>query len=293
MATATDPTATTLKTEAFAKAGITASAGQLSRADRWLQEVFNEIWMKTTASGNSRLKSLQNETLLIPVKGTRYVTLPEEFDEEISIVLWYGTETGTAQSGGASAIRLASSATSTESDVVGRTIVLLSGTGLRQFRQCIAYNTTTKDVTVDRAWDTTPDNTSVYLIVKNTRSLDEDTTNAFHQVSAAPTMGKPVYFSKQNRQLIFDRPFDSNTYALYMSYFMHINQVDLTEGSTYRLTRLFREWNAVLVQGLYYKVLKDIDDNRQHTEQQIFDGLTSNLLLKEIPYGGEFTGFSL
>lgn len=70
----------------------------------------------------------------------------------------------TAQSGGATSITLDSNASATTGAYVGYDVAILSGTGSGQQRLITAYNGTTKAATVSTAWDTNPDNTSVFEI---------------------------------------------------------------------------------------------------------------------------------
>lgn len=75
---------------------------------------------------------------------------------------------GTAQAGAASTITLAAGASATNNiySAANRNdwIWITSGTGAGQVRRITAYNGTTKVATVDAAWVTTPDSTSVYEV---------------------------------------------------------------------------------------------------------------------------------
>lgn len=79
---------------------------------------------------------------------------------------WVGaTLTGTATAGGASTITLAGGSSATDSYYNKAAITIVSGTGAGQTRQISAYVGATKVATVDTAWTTNPDNTSVYQII--------------------------------------------------------------------------------------------------------------------------------
>lgn len=73
-------------------------------------------------------------------------------------------QSGTAGAGGASTITIAT-AVGTTADLVGCLIKITSGTGANQTRVITGYVNSTKVVTVDYAWVTAPDNTSVYAIL--------------------------------------------------------------------------------------------------------------------------------
>ncbi len=69
-------------------------------------------------------------------------------------------ETGTAQAGGASTVTLRAGASATNDIFKKQAVFIMSGTGAGQ-----TYNGTTKVATVDTAWVTQPDNTSIYIIL--------------------------------------------------------------------------------------------------------------------------------
>lgn len=78
----------------------------------------------------------------------------------------FTTHSGTAQAGSTSTtIKLASTASATNSFYVGAQVNVVGGTGaLQGARTITAYNGTTKVATIDFAWITTPDATSNYAI---------------------------------------------------------------------------------------------------------------------------------
>lgn len=71
----------------------------------------------------------------------------------------------TAQAGAASTITLDAAASASDDFYKNGLIIILSGVGSLQFRTISSYVGATKVVTVDRAWASVPDNTSVFLIV--------------------------------------------------------------------------------------------------------------------------------
>ena len=73
-------------------------------------------------------------------------------------------QSGTATAGGGSTITI-QTAIGADSLPNGCIVKITSGTGAKQARGIIGYVDATKVVTVDRAWTTNPDNTSVYTIL--------------------------------------------------------------------------------------------------------------------------------
>lgn len=93
-------------------------------------------------------------------------------------------QTGTAGAGGASTITLAT-AVGTTADLVGCLVKITSGTGANQTRVITGYVNSTKVVTVDYAWVTQPDATSVYAVLFDNAPV----LNSSLQVTAASTGG--------------------------------------------------------------------------------------------------------
>ena len=73
---------------------------------------------------------------------------------------------GTAQSATSTTLVLAAAAAFADDELIGNLIKITGGTGAGQSRQITDNVNSTDTVTVDRAWTTTPDNTSTYEIVE-------------------------------------------------------------------------------------------------------------------------------
>lgn len=74
-------------------------------------------------------------------------------------------ETGTAQGGGASTITLRTGAVASNDYYKDQAIFIMTGTGAGQTNRISSYVGATKVATVETAWVTQPDNTSVYLVI--------------------------------------------------------------------------------------------------------------------------------
>lgn len=72
---------------------------------------------------------------------------------------------GTAQAGAAGTVTLASGSSATDDEYVGRTVVVIAGTGVGQARTISDYVGSTKVASVSPDWTTAPDSTSVYVTV--------------------------------------------------------------------------------------------------------------------------------
>lgn len=299
MAAPTNPTATSIVTEAYNKVGIDSpTSAQLTRAkDHFLEEIKNDIWIRAGRSGNTRIKSLQTSDVQISVVGQSKYDFPSDFDEEITISILDGDHTGTAQAGASTTITLESGEDAGESDVEGKYILITSGTGVNGLRQCVDYNTSTLVATVASEWDTTPDSTSTYLIVNQTTELEEDNVLSMGGLGNSTfSKGKPTTFMKisegVNERMVFDIPCDLATYGILLRYYANLNKVDLTEGSTL-ISKLYLNWREPLVMGVAWKIALDDDDDKQERLEPRYEGMVTQLLAKEMPFGGEFEGFTV
>jgi hypothetical protein len=118
-------------------------------------------------------------------------------------------DTGTAQAGTSTTITLKGSSSGTDDYFNGLYITITGGTGAGQIRIIEDYVGSTKVATVDRAWTTTPDNTSTY-------SITSWTTEAVNQYVNATPQGRARivrYVSATVVEAITEYPF-FNTSAI-------------------------------------------------------------------------------
>jgi hypothetical protein len=293
MSAPTDPTALTLVNEALKLAGYaTPTTAQKERArDYWLQRVLNDIWTRAVAGGNTRLKTLQTTATYIATVGRRRIAAPVDFSEELTINILDGTHTDTAQSGGTKQIVLASDEDVTDDDAVGAYILITAGTGIREYKEIVAYDEDTVTATIAFDWGTEPDSTSTYLIVDKHYPVDEQHQNDLDQITNPTVSGRPDQFSKYGDEIYFNKPFDG-TYGVRMRYYANINKVDTDEGSTNLFTKILRNWQEVLTAGVYKYALKHKKAWEAYgMAKQEYEQAVANLLIKEMPFGGEFEGF--
>lgn len=118
-------------------------------------------------------------------------------------------DTGTAQAGASTTITLKSASSSTDDYFNGMYITITGGTGSGQIRIIEDYVGSTKVATVDRAWTTTPDNTSTY-------SITSWTTEAVNQYVNVQPQGRARiirYVSATVVEAVVEYPF-FNTSAI-------------------------------------------------------------------------------
>src|SRR3990167_8713845 len=176
------PSGLTLIVEGMKRSlGRTPSSGEQVRAlDQWFPEIKNDIWFDD--GGSHTL--LETDAVMLLTEGTHIYSLPDDFDAPKSFIVLDGDIRDTAQAGTSTTITLVSTDSSESAGRIGKEIVLISGTGSGQKRQITGFNTTTKIATVDSAWSTTPDSTTVYLIVTEYHPLRIVNPDTFNRVTS-------------------------------------------------------------------------------------------------------------
>lgn len=294
MALPRQPDITSIVNEGLKRAGIQNTPNTFERArDQWLPEVINDIINQARASGRDGLfEVLHITSTTVTITNQRRYALPTDFDEGLSIQLLNGSHTGTAQaSPSATTITLAAAEDVAQTAAEGREILITGGRGAGQTRQIISYDTTTKIATVDVGWDSdeSPDSTSTYLIVDDFLWLDREGVTEMEEDRNLVAPARPRSFSQFNNEYILDRPADK-VYGLRLRYYANPNQIDLTDV---KYTKMFRDWQSALVEGLRAIGLEDQDNTSAREARQQFTVKIAGILAKERPFGDEFEGFEL
>lgn len=294
MALPTDPTITTIASEALQKAGYNTTTSQytakLTRATTyWAEEVKNDIFGLV-----KNPKYLQKTAIITLTANKSKYQFPTDFSTPISVTLLAGTKTGTAQAGAASTITLAAADANTAGDVEGKEIVITGGTGPNQVRQIIDYDATTKVATVDQAWVTNPASGSTYMIADEYNELLENPVWGYDANTAIPELGYPYNYYPEGEKassqtaanytggfIVAPTPDTNYTYAVKIRYYMDMMKVDLDTATDPTITILYRRWRNVWLQGIFVKALQDMDDNRYAGEFQVYDRLLKNAQARE------------
>lgn len=280
MAVPTVPTKSNIVSEALQKAGYGASppSALTTRAeDYWMEEIKHDIWSLST----QKLKTLETEHIhaITHIK-TRYSN-PADFSKGISMVLLDG-DVGVAQAGTTASITL--SATEATAIIAGKEIFIYEGTGINQISQCTAYNSTTKVAMIDTV-TTAPDNTSKYMIISNSYPLDWLPLWHYDSIASSDTKGTPLKFASEQDEdydefFIYPSPYRSGDipWGLRQRYYANLLTLDLT--GTLMIT-LYREWRGVFIQGVLFKALQNMDDDRQEGEKKLYFEIVNSLIARE------------
>lgn len=287
MAAPTAPTLTRIVAEGLAKAGEASPASALTtRAeDKYMQEIKNDIWLKCKT-----LKSLQKINGIVFNKGQSVYSMPSDFagQGEVSIKILDGANTGTLQTAGASSATLASSFSATEDFMIGKELLITSGTGVNETGQITAWNNSTKVATVAASWGTTPVTGDGYLVVETYKPLDEGPVWNYDRDLSTMSKRKPSAFHPTGdvdySEIVLDAPPDK-AYGGIIRYYVNIMTVDL--ASTLMST-LYQKYQNLFTQGVKVKRLEDNDDDRAPRENQIYMGLLQAMVAAE-SYGNSLS----
>lgn len=264
MAIPGDPTVDDIVLQGMKEGGIcdvTTSSPAFSEFKNYqLQSIKSEMW---AACKTDTL--LETEAVLVTAVGARSVTLPTDFDSEISLTAYDSDEPtyrGTTQAAAVNSITLDAGFTATTDELQGRYIFTLGGLGALQVRQITDYNDTTKVATVSSLWTVTPDSTTTYLIASHERKLDRrDYLREVYPKSF------PVFYGRTGIGMqVFPAP--DKIYPILMIYRSNLTRLD--EDGTLFIKHL-RERRWLWIQGIKTKTMARFDDDRYTTEKQIWD----------------------
>lgn len=282
-----NPSVSDVVTEGLKRGGrVNPGAGDITNATNiYFQEVKSDIFLKAPRHSSLITQSIQTVTAAV----SRY-NWPDACEAMRSVQLidspTTGSWRGTAQSGGASSITLASTFSQEENDVIGRFIFITSGTGSGQFGQIKSYNNSTKVATMESAWATlnsswvSPDSTSVYFLENYRQKLWDYSKPTDWDTNSSPFQrGTPFTATMVGRQVWLDYAPD-RLYVLLYDYWQALDRLD--ESSTLFLNHL-RKFRNIWTQGLAVKVMQRYDEDRYGQEISIYNAMLDM-------YGSEAAG---
>jgi len=234
--------------------------------------IKSEMWAKCKTD-----KLLETTSVLIANVGTSAVTLPTDFDSEVSLVIYDGEDPyrGTAQAGASSTMTLASSFSDTQEAMWGRYLFTTSGTGSGQFRQISAYDDTTKIATVSEAWTTQPDATTTYLVATYAKELRRQ-----DYYRGTVTAARPEIYGRMGTGM-FVYPAGDDIYPIIITYRSNLTRLD-DAGSLF--VKHLRERRSLWVQGVKVKTMARYDDDRYTAEKMIWDQMLMDYAAENVVY---------
>lgn len=278
MAAPSVPTVTTICTEALKRAiHSTPSAAQLTRAADWMEEVKNDIYLASKGKG---LRCLYTTTYSVTVEGKHRYSCPTDYAGDLSIAILDGEHTGTATAGAAGSITLASDEDVTEDYILGKYILVTSGTGANSCSQVTAYNTSTKVATVSPDFATAPAASSGYMIIDEEIPLDPTSIRNIDRI-ITDRNDRPTKYAligdDDNHEFVLD-PVPDDVYGIRIRYYTDLMELDLTST---RISTLYQKARNLWIQGVYARALQDKDEKRSDTEMLRYYQMLGQFIDKE------------
>jgi len=272
MAIPTQPTETTIIQKAYRLYGLpNPSASAITDALDGIAMVRNDLMDEGREWAFLRKTEYTDTTI-----NQSHVQAPTDYIKLISAAILDGTRRNTAQTGASSSITLAAADNGGEADTEGKQIAITGGTGDGQARQIIDFNTSTKVATIDQAWTTTPDSTSVYLVVDDSRQLNTKQVWNYTEIQQTHLKDEPtrVYHFADNAEgdFYFDYTPDK-IYGVRIDYYSDLRKEDTDTSANPRYARILRLLEQLFVQGVFVWLLQN--DSRQPLELQKYSSLIS------------------
>ncbi len=273
-------TLTSLVSEGLYMAGDSDPSDALqTRAEgNWIEEIKNDIWRQCKI-----LKSLQTSSQIVFNRGQSLYAMPSDYAGmgEMSIRLLSGSHTGAVQSSTSSSVTLASSETATEEFIIGKEILITSGTAVKQMAQVISYNTSTKAASIYPSWTVNPVASDTYLIVERYKPLESNPVWDRDKLYYPNIPGEPCEFfpvgDESYSKFLLNIPPDK-TYGAILRYYANIMTIS-TSGTL--MATLYQKYRNLWIQGIFSRRLQDLDDDRAKSERQVYFNLLSDVVAQE------------
>lgn len=272
------PTLRQLVTEGLNKGGESSpSSSLISRAETyWIEEIKNDIWNLC-----KKPKLLHITAYGIFNQGQSKYSNPTDFSSDLSLTILDGSVRGTAQGGSSSTITLAADDASTEDSIIGKEILILSGTGAASWSQVISFSASTKVATVSPNFTTAPASGSGYMIVDREYPVSSKPVFQYDEVRKTSQKGIADEFypigDEDYGEFILNKAPDK-VYGARLRYYANIMRIDT--ASTHMST-IYQRWRSIFVEGIAFKQLDDNDDEGADVAERRYRDKLFNLISRE------------
>ena len=282
-----NPTLTELVTEGINQAGESnPSADLITRAStKWIEEIKNDIW---NLSKKPKLLHVTAYTV-VNVGQSRYA-YPSDYSSDLMLTILWGSTTGACQGGTNNTITLAANDIS-GSNIIGREILMMSGTSQGSYSQIVSYNSTTKVAIVVPDFNTVPISGDTYMFVDQEYPVETRPIFDWEMRIKLITPGLPQYLypvgDDQEGYFVFNVPPNTN-YGARLRYYADLSQIDTTSNL---LSVIYRKWRNVFIKGIKWKKLADEDDDTANDAMAVYEREKRNLIYREI-YGMDISNLT-
>lgn len=263
MASPSNPTLASIVTEGLEQANEShpTTAQTLRYQTEVMEQLKNEVWKACRQP-----KIMQTFAYGILTPGQSRYSCPQDFSSDMSASILWGSVMGTAQGGSINTLIMAPGSTQVLADVLGKEVLIVSGTAIASASQIIGLvnNSGTITLTVTPGFALAPDATSGYMIIDQQWPIKFEHISEFYRKSRPASLDRPRYAypigDEDFDEFILDVPPDStNTYGIKMFYYANLMKTDLNSAL---MSRLYLEWRNFWIQGIKAKHLMLNDDSR-------------------------------
>lgn len=253
------------------------SSSLISRAETyWVEEIKNDIWTLC-----KKLKLLHITAYGIFNQGQSKYSNPTDFSSDLSLTILDGSVRGTAQGGTVSTITLASDDVSTQDSIIGKEIIILSGTGTASWSQVISYDSSTKVATVSPNFTTAPASGSGYMVIDREYPVSPRPVFQKDELYQSPQKGIAAEFypigDEDYGEFILNKAPDK-VYGARLRYYANIMRLD---NSSTHMSTIYQRGRAIFVEGIAFKQLDDNDDDDAETAERRYKEKLFNLVARE------------
>jgi hypothetical protein len=267
MAVAANPSVSSIVTQALKRAGRTnPTATQITEAaDHALQEVKADIMLVAPTH-----PSLRRTATLCTARGQQRYPLPEDWNEQDSIMLLSGPDDwlGELQDAEGTTITLDAALSVAEDDILSKYILLTDGIGQGEYREIVSYNNGTKVAEVEAPWVNIPVDGVAYTIITSHKQLwPSDTAADFDKRLYPTSIGIPTFAAINGDEFLLYPVPDKSTYGLLNRYSVDLALVD---EAGLLFVKLLREWRSTWIQGVAVKSMQRFDEDRYQGELNVY-----------------------
>jgi len=283
----TNPVLLDLVTEGIKQAGENnPSATLISRAsNEWVEEIKNDIWNLA-----KKPKLLQVTAYTTIPKGQSRYAYPSDYSSDLFLTILYGVGQGACQTGSVNTITLGASDNS-GNNIVGKEILMMSGTSAGSYSQVVAYDTSTKIASLVPDFDTSPVVGDTYMIVDFEYPVETRPIFDGDARMKAVAPGLPQYLYPVGDDIsgyfVFNCPPDL-TRGARLRYYADISQIDVNSDL---MSVIYRKWRNIFVKGIKAKKLADEDDDNADKAEQVYMSALRVLIYREI-YGMDISNLT-
>ena len=254
----------------------------------------NNLFVTVGAAGET-LKSSDGSTWTSVSSGTTEILRNVFYGNSLTIAIGDSGTILTSADSATTTTAILSSDEDADSAQIGQEIIiyLTSDKKTAYSSYITAINTTTKVVTFSPAIVASADATYSYMIVDEKTELDEkhisqmtedvsrgDPENFFSGGEIHNTDTSNKYSARQDVYYLAPVPYrtDGKPWAIRERYFADLTKLDITEGATTIISKIYREWRYMWIEGIKWKAWVHGNDKRQVASEAAWDRAMRNII---------------